>query len=96
MDEVLLDTDILSEVLKQKDQQVLATARRYLAHHQRLAFSAITVYEILWGLLANRATRQRMEFLKTVGMSTVFPVSAPVLMRAAELWAEGRRWWPPA
>lgn len=30
MDESLLDTDILSEVLKRKDQQVLAAARQYL------------------------------------------------------------------
>jgi tRNA(fMet)-specific endonuclease VapC len=90
MDEAILDTDILSEVLKRKDQRVLATARQYLAQHQRLAFSAMTVYEIMRGLLANRAKRQRAEFLKTVGTSDVFPVSVPVLMRAAELWAEGR------
>lgn len=38
MDEAPLDTDLLSEVLKQKDQQVLAAARQYLAQHQRLAF----------------------------------------------------------
>jgi len=50
MDEALLDTDILSEVLKRKDRRVLATARQYLAQHQRLAFSAITVYEIIRGL----------------------------------------------
>ena len=50
----------------------------------------MTVYEILRGLLANRAVRQRVEFLNTVGTSEVFPVSSAVLLRAAELWAEGR------
>jgi len=30
MDAAILDTDILSEVLKRKDQQVLTTARNYL------------------------------------------------------------------
>ena len=30
------------------------------------------------------------EILKSVGTSDVFPVSLPVLMRAADLWAEGR------
>lgn len=90
MDEALLDTDILSEVLKKKDQQVLATARQYLAEHQRLAFSAITAYEIIRGMRANQATRQLAEFLKVVGTSTMFPIGIPVLMRAADLWAEAR------
>jgi len=47
MDESILDTDMLSEVLKRKDPQVLATARKYLLQHQRLAFSDMTVYEII-------------------------------------------------
>jgi tRNA(fMet)-specific endonuclease VapC len=91
MDEALLDTDILSEVLKRKDRKVLATARQYLAQHQRLAFSAITVYEIVRGLKANRAARQLGEFLKTVGTSDVFPPSLAILMRAAELWADAHK-----
>src|SRR4051812_20995769 len=90
MDQALLDTDILSEVLKRKDPQVLATAGSYLAVNQRFAFSAITVYEIIRGMKASRATRQLSEFLKTVGTSDVFPVSITVLMRAADLWAEAR------
>ena len=75
MDEALLDTDILSEVLKRKDQQVLATAREYLAEYQRLAFSAMTVYEVIRGMRSRRATRQLAEFLKTVDTSDIFPVS---------------------
>jgi tRNA(fMet)-specific endonuclease VapC len=90
MDEALLDTDMLSEVLKRKDQQVLTTARDYLVEHQRFAFSAITVYEIIRGMRANRAVRQLAGFLRTVGTSDVLPVSVPVLMRAADLWAEAR------
>lgn len=90
MDKALLDTDILSEVLKRKDPQVLATAGQYLAEHQRFAFSAITLYEVIRGLQANGATRQLAEFLNTVGTSDVLPISTPVLMRAANLWAEGQ------
>lgn len=91
MDETLLDTDILSEVLKRKDAQVLASAAQYLAVHQRLAFSAITVYEIVRGLQAKQAHQQLAGFLRTVGTSQVHPVSLPVLMRAARLWAEARQ-----
>ena len=90
MDEAILDTDMLSEVLKRKDQQVLATAQQYLVEHQRLAFSEMTVYEIVRGLKATKAKRQLAGFLRTVDTSDVFPISRPVLMRAADLWAEGR------
>lgn len=84
----MLDTDILSEALKRKDPQVLAKVRQYLTEHQRLAFSAITAYEIIRGLRARRARRQVAAFFNTIGTSDVFPVSVPVLMRAAELWAD--------
>ena len=90
MDEALLDTDMLSEVLKRKDQQVLATARQYLAEHPRLAFSAMTIYEVTRGYRAKHASRQLAEFFRTIDTSDVFPVSLPVLMRAAALWAEAR------
>jgi len=90
LDESLLDTDILSEVLKRKDPQVLANARQYLVEHQRFTFSEMTVYEIIRGLKAAHATHQLADFLRTVGTSNVFPISRPVLMRAADLWADGR------
>jgi tRNA(fMet)-specific endonuclease VapC len=91
MDESLLDTDILSEVLKRRDKRVLAKARRYLTQHRRFAFSAITAYEIVRGMRASQASRQLGEFLKTIGTSEVFPVTMPVLLRASELWAEATR-----
>jgi tRNA(fMet)-specific endonuclease VapC len=90
MDESILDTDILSEVMKGKDLEVLANARQYLAEHQRFAFSEMTVYEIVRGLKATHATHQMADFLRTVDTSDVFPVSRPVLMRAVDLWVDGR------
>jgi tRNA(fMet)-specific endonuclease VapC len=91
MNDVLLDTDILSEILKAKNPQVLAKARRYLAHHQRFAFSAITLYEIMRGFLWSQATRALDEFLTLADGSSVLPASIPVLRRAADLWAEAYR-----
>ena len=67
MVESILDTDILSEVLKRKDPQVLANARQYLIEHQRFAFSEMTFYEIVRGLKATQATHQLADFLRTVG-----------------------------
>ncbi len=46
----LLDTDILSEILKQRDDNVLQAARAYLDEWQRFTFSVLTRYEILRGL----------------------------------------------
>jgi tRNA(fMet)-specific endonuclease VapC len=91
MDEALLDTDILSEVLKRKDKRVLAKARQYLSEHLRFAFSSITAYEIVRGLQANQATRQLSVFVRTADTSEVLPVTMPILMRAAELWADASR-----
>ena len=91
MEAAILDTDILSEILKRKDQRVLATTRQYLAQHQRFAFSAITAYEIIRGMKATRATRQLAAFTSLLGTSDVLPVTLPVLERAADLWADARR-----
>jgi tRNA(fMet)-specific endonuclease VapC len=87
MDEALLDTDMLSEVLKAKDAEVLGKAHKYLGEHGRLAFSAITFYEVVRGMQANRATKQKANFLQLAANSEVVPVSLPILLHAADLWA---------
>lgn len=87
MDEALLDTDILSEVLKAKDATVLGKAQQYLNQYGRLSFSAITFYEVMRGMRAGRATKQLANFLQRAGNSDVLAISLPILMRAADLWA---------
>jgi tRNA(fMet)-specific endonuclease VapC len=87
MDEVLVDTDILSEALKAKDATVLARTQQYLSQYGRLAFSAITFYEVMRGMVATRATKQLANFLQTAANSDDIPVSIPILSRAADLWA---------
>ncbi len=88
MDQVLIDTDILSELLKAKDARVLKHAGGYLANQNRITFSAITLYEIVRGFRATGAMRQLANFLALTESSEVLPVSAAVLDRAASLWAE--------
>jgi tRNA(fMet)-specific endonuclease VapC len=91
MDESLLDTDTLSEILKGKNARVVKTGQRYLAEHGGFAFSAITFYEILRGLRARQAAGALDKFLKLAGQSHLLPVSIPVLRRAADLWADARQ-----
>lgn len=42
MDLALLDTDMLSELLKQRNPQVVANAAEYLREHRQFAFSVFT------------------------------------------------------
>ena len=50
MSKVLLDTDILSEILKGKSAVVTAKARTYLAQQGGFTTSAVSVAEIVYGL----------------------------------------------
>jgi tRNA(fMet)-specific endonuclease VapC len=54
----LLDTDVLSEVLKQHDGNVLQAARAYLDEWRQFISSVLTHYEILRGLRAKEAMRR--------------------------------------
>jgi tRNA(fMet)-specific endonuclease VapC len=83
----LLDTDILSELLKQHPQ-VIHRARVYLAEHGRIAFSIITRYEILRGLKAKQAHAQEAAFDTLCQGCVILPLTDRVIDRAATLYAE--------
>lgn len=83
----LLDTDILSSIMR-RQQQTVIQARQYLADHQRLSFSIITRYEILRGLLAKGAERQHIAFDRLCIASEVMPLSSDIIDRAAEIYAD--------
>jgi tRNA(fMet)-specific endonuclease VapC len=82
----LLDTDILSELLKQKNAAVVAKAAAYLAQHGQFALSALTRYEITRGLREKGATAQLQNFEAFCRHSLVLPLTDGVLDRAADLW----------
>lgn len=50
MDAALLDTDILNEVLKQKNANAIRHAADYLVQYGQFAISSISRYEVLRGL----------------------------------------------
>jgi predicted nucleic acid-binding protein len=50
MDKVVLDTDILSEIIKRKDRLVIDRAAAYVAAQGKLTLTAISVMEIVYGL----------------------------------------------
>ena len=88
MQAALLDTDILSEVLKQKNPTVVQKAAEYLQQHE-FAISAMTWYEVVRGLKFKRASRQLKNFERFCSNSIVCPISEEILNRAADLWVAG-------
>src|SRR5450759_4085138 len=91
MDPALLDTDILSEVIKLRDPIVRQRALDYTQAHGQLAFSSMTRYEILRGYRDQNATTQLARFAVFCQHSLVFAGTDAVLDRAADLWVTGRR-----
>ncbi|HEY3783549.1 MAG TPA: PIN domain-containing protein [Fimbriimonadaceae bacterium] len=55
MSKAILDTDILSEIFRGKNKNVMRNAAAYVETHSRLTFTSITLYEIITGLEQNQA-----------------------------------------
>ena len=90
MDATLLDTDMLSEILKQRNARVTTKAATYLEEHGRFTFSAFSRFEIRRGYVERRATRQLARFNVFCDHSLVLPITDAILDRACVLWAEAR------
>jgi tRNA(fMet)-specific endonuclease VapC len=91
MDDVLLDTDILSEVLRAQNPAVAKSARNYFQEHGQFTFSSITRYEIIRGLKVKDATRLLANFTVFCERSRIIAVTDGVLDLTADLWVSGRR-----
>ena len=87
----LLDTDILSEVLKQKNATVSARAAVYLQQFGAFSLSAFTRYEVTRGLKDKNAIQQLARFATFCRHSQILPVTDALLDRAADLWVLARQ-----
>ncbi len=87
----LLDTDILSEVFKQRDAVVKQHAASYLLQYQQFTFSVFSRFEIRRGYLSKQATQQLSRFDLFCGQCQVLTLDDAVFDRAALLWADARR-----
>jgi tRNA(fMet)-specific endonuclease VapC len=83
----LLDTDILSLILR-NDPAVFRRSKQYLVQHSELTISSITRYEILRGLKAKNATAQLAAFDIFCRRNEVLPLTDPILVRSADIYAE--------
>ena len=87
MAHLVLDTDILSAVMK-KNPVVIPKARSYLAEHGQFTLSILTRYEILRGLKAKGAAKQAIAFDRFCATNVVLPLTDEVVVKAAEIYAE--------
>jgi tRNA(fMet)-specific endonuclease VapC len=83
----LLDTDILSAIMR-KDPLATERARSYLETHRQFAFSVITPYEVLRGLLTKGATKQLATFDQLCATSRVLSLTDPIIVRGASIYAD--------
>jgi tRNA(fMet)-specific endonuclease VapC len=91
MDAAILDTDILSEVLKQRNAPVASKAALYLGLHGQLAFSVFTRFEIERGYKERQAVQLLARLAIFCQHSMVFPLTDAIFDRAGDLWVAGRR-----
>jgi tRNA(fMet)-specific endonuclease VapC len=95
MSRVILDTDMLSEVLKGRDATVAARASAYLAGHGIFVFTVVTVMEIVDGLERVGRRDKAEAFAASLVDAEVLPFDAASAERAgrihAMLRAKGRQ-----
>lgn len=91
MDPALLDTDILSELIKLRNATVQQKSLAYTQQHGQIAFSAMTRYEVLRGYRDQNATTQLARFRVFCQNSLILPVTDATFDLAADLWVTSRR-----
>lgn len=90
MELALLDTDILSELMKQHDPAIKQRAEAYFRNQSQIAISAITCYQILRWLREPMKAKRLTQFNQILSQQIVLDIDMPVLDRAANLWIEAR------
>ncbi|MCG8422107.1 MAG: PIN domain-containing protein [Proteobacteria bacterium] len=91
MSKALLDTDILSEVLKARDKFVAERARSYLEEHSQFTVSAVTVMEVVKGLQRVQREPQLQKFISALSTLEVLPFDSDVAVVAGQIYGDLER-----
>jgi tRNA(fMet)-specific endonuclease VapC len=83
----LLDTDILSAIMK-KHPTAIAHAKGYLKTHGRFTISIITRFEILRGLKSKKARTQLTRFDHFCSVNEVLQLTDEIIIKAADIYAD--------
>jgi len=87
---VLLDTDILSAVIRHHPMAI-AKGNDYLLEYSQFTFSAITQFELLRGLKVKGAVKQEIAFEYFCAANVVLDVTDSIIIKAADIYAELHR-----
>ncbi|MBI4671410.1 MAG: type II toxin-antitoxin system VapC family toxin [Chloroflexi bacterium] len=90
-DAPLLDTNVLSEIMRGKNLSIQNNARAYLAQYGQFRFSILTRYEILRGFEAKQATAQLARFQEQCRKSDILPLTDEIVERAAKIYGQLHR-----
>ena len=88
MDRALLDTDILSEVLKRRNDTVVQRAEEYLRVHGRFTISCITVLEVVSGWHRLLREDRVQQFLGLLPGFEVLPLDTDAATQAGRIVAD--------
>ncbi|HUH02220.1 MAG TPA: PIN domain-containing protein [Kofleriaceae bacterium] len=91
MDRALLDTDILSEVFKNRDEVVVERARVYVQEHGKLTISAVTVMEVVKGFRRVQREPHLERFVSALIGLDVVPFDIDVAVLAGRIYGDLER-----
>jgi tRNA(fMet)-specific endonuclease VapC len=91
LDKTLLDTDILSEVLKGVNRQVLLRSNAYLQTFSSYTISVITVMEIVRGWHRLQREDRIQRFLGALSTTEVLSVDSSTAELAGRIYADLQR-----
>ena len=86
----LIDTDILSYILKQKEN-VYKNACEYLKIHEKFAISCITYYECFRGYKAVNASKRLQIFHDFLNITDILYLDQVILEKASEIYGTLKR-----
>lgn len=91
MNKCLLDTDILSEIIKGRDLVVAAKARTYLTQLGRFTTSAVSVAEIIYGFRRIGREDRVSQFEASLMNAEVLPFDTAAARQAGRINADLER-----
>jgi predicted nucleic acid-binding protein len=83
----LLDTDILSYILKQQEP-VCQVSRAYLKRHHRFTISCLTYYECTRGYKAVGATKRLQVFQELLNFTEIVYLNQTILDKSGEIYSK--------
>jgi predicted nucleic acid-binding protein len=91
MNSGLLDTDILSEIIKGKNATILAKAAAYIGNHGRLTTSSVSVAEVVFGLRRVGREDRLAQFEASLQAVEVLPFDDTAARKAGRINADLER-----